>query len=184
MSARIARAAVLGTAVLLVGCGGQEDPVEDLRQMVEKPPPSPDEEEVAKPLPDPVEPTDVAFQEPDRSPFETLRQEREAQEQEQEQESQGPQPDTDRQREPLEDFDLGNLRVVGAMKVPGEGWQAYVRDPEGIVHTVTVGDYMGKQYGEVREIGPESLTLRELVSRGKGRWEPRTRTVEIESRGG
>ncbi|SCY25191.1 pilus assembly protein PilP [Thiohalorhabdus denitrificans] len=148
--------------------------------MVEKPPPPPDEEEAAKPLPDPVEPTDVAFQEPKRSPFEPFHQEREPRERR----SQGPQPDTDRQPGPLEDFDLGTLEIVGTMKVPGEGWQAYVRAPDGIVHTVTVGDYMGKQYGEVREIGPDSLTLRELVSRGQGRWEPRKRTVEIESRGG
>ncbi|MFA9459298.1 pilus assembly protein PilP [Thiohalorhabdus methylotrophus] len=173
--------AVAGLAVLLAGCGnGQQDPVADLRALVERPAPPPDED-ATQPLPEPVKTGEVTFRVLDRSPFQPLP----ALEDTKNQKAyQGPRPDKDRPREPLEQFALGSLRIVGTMQRGEKGWRAYVRAPDGIVYTVQTGDHMGQQYGQVQKIGASSVTVRELVPRGQGRWEPRERTVEIKSTGG
>lgn len=173
---------LVGVAAVLSGCGGgQEDPVADLRQLVERPTPPPDEEALPE-LPEPVEPTRVEFAAVERSPFGMIASLREAQEAEPE--YTGPRPDEDRKRGPLEQFALGSLKVVGTMDLPGKGWRAYVSAPDGVVYTVGPGDYMGQQYGRIEQIGPNRLVLRELVPRGEGRWERRQRIVEIKSTGG
>jgi type IV pilus assembly protein PilP len=171
-----------GFLALLAGCsGGQEDPVADLREMVERPTPPPDEDGL-KGLPEPVKGTDVRFRALQRSPYAKIPSLRDA---EPEPEYTGPKPDPDRPRSPLEEFALGGLKIVATLKQEGDsGWRAYVQAPDGVVHTVQPGDYMGQHYGRVKEIGPNGVVLRELVPRGEGRWEPRERTVETNARGG
>ncbi|HKJ71436.1 MAG TPA: pilus assembly protein PilP [Gammaproteobacteria bacterium] len=174
--------AVAGAVLLLTGCsGGPDDPVSDLRAMVEKPTPPPNEEALPE-LPEPVQPTKVSFGALQRSPFSAIPSLRDAQESKPE--YTGPKPIQDRERGPLEDFALGSLKIVGTMKLPGQGWRAYVSAPDGVVRTVEPGDYMGQQYGRIEQIGPNGVVLRELVPRGEGRWERRRRTVEIKSTGG
>lgn len=168
---------LVGIVTALGGCGGgEQDPVADLRQMVEKPPPSPDEEELPD-LPEAVEPTDATFQPLERSPFSTIPALQD--EQEAEPEYTGPQPDQSREPGPLEQYALSQLKIVGTMDLPGEGWRAYVSAPEGVMYTVAPGDYMGQKHGRIDEIGPNGIVLRELVPRGEGRWEKRMRTVEV-----
>jgi len=172
---------VAGAALALSACGGgQEDPVADLRKLVEQPTPPPDEEAMPE-LPEPVEPTKVGFEPLNRSPFGGIPSLRDT---EPEPEYTGPKPAEDRERGPLEQFALGSLQIVGTMNLPGQGWRAYVGAPDGVVYTVAPGDYMGQQYGRIEEIGPNGVVLRELVPRGEGRWERRERTVEIKSTGG
>ena len=172
---------VAGTLILLSGCGGQQDPVADLRELVEKPTPPPNEEAVPD-LPRPVEPTKVSFSVLERSPFSTIPSLREAPEPKPE--YTGPKPDKTREPGPLEQFALGSLKIVGTMKLPEKGWRAYVSAPDGVMYTVGPGEYLGQQYGRIEEIGPNGIVLRELVPRGQGRWEPRKRTVEVKSTGG
>jgi type IV pilus assembly protein PilP len=171
---------VAGALLTLAGCGGQQDPVKDLRQLVEQPTPPPNEEALEE-LPEPVKPTKVSFQGLSRTPFGPIESLRPA---EPETEYTGPKPDTDREPGPLERYALGSLKVVGTMKLPGQGWRAYVSAPDGVVYTVSPGDYMGQQYGQIEQISADGLVLRELVPLGEGRWEPRERTVEIKSTGG
>lgn len=173
-------AALAAVGLILAGCGqGQESPVKELRQLVEKPPPPP-EEEALKPLPEPVKPTRVAFKSLERSPFSAIPSLQPAEEDK----YTGPRPDPDREPGPLEQFALGSLQLVATVNLPDRGWRAYVKAPDGVVYTVTPGNYMGQQYGRVMEIGSNGVVLRELVARGEGRWEPKRRTVEIESTGG
>jgi len=173
----------VGLAGLLAGCGpGQEDPVADLRQIVEKPLPEPDPDGFPE-LPEPVEPTKASFEGLQRSPFGEIPSLRTAQE-ESKPEYTGPKPDQDRKAGPLEQFALGSLTLVGTMNLPEAGWQAYVSAPDGVVYTVGPGDYMGQQFGRIEEIGPTHIVLRELVPRGEGRWEKKRRIVEIKSTGG
>ena len=173
---------MVAALVTLSGCGGgQQDPVSDLRALVEKPTPPPNEDALPE-LPEPVEPMQVSFDALQRSPFTAIPSLREAQESKPE--YTGPKPDPDRQRGPLEQFAVGSLKIVGTMNLPGKGWRAYVSAPDGVVYTVAPGEYMGQQYGRIEEIGPNGIVLRELVPRGEGRWERRERTVEIKSTGG
>ncbi len=171
---------IVGGVALLSGCGGREDPIEDLRAMVEKPLPPPDEEALKEP-PAPAELLQVSFRKLPRSPFQPISSLQEAKS---EPEYTGPRPDSDRPRDPLEKFPLGSLQLVATMDFPNKGWRAYVEAPDGVTYAVKPGSYMGQQYGRVEEIRPRGVVLRELVPRGEGRWEPHRRTVEIKPTGG
>ena len=60
----------------------------------------------------------------------------------------GPRPDFDRHREYLERYELDTLSMVGTFSNDESHW-ALVRDPEGVIHRVPVGNYIGKNHGKV-----------------------------------
>lgn len=168
-------------ALLLGGCGGEADPLADLRRVVEQPPP--EEEVELKPLPEPVEPKQVSFTPLERSPFAGLAAATAGEKGEEEgEEGGGPRPDPDRPEEPLEEYAIGSLKLVGTLKLPDGQWRAFVEAPDGLVHTVGVGSHMGQRHGRVEAISSDGLELRELVPRGEGRWEAQHRTVSIQSK--
>lgn len=84
--------------------------------------------------------------------------------------SQGPRPDPDRPREPLEDYPLDSLRMVGTI---GEGAsrQGLVMDPSGITHRVLVGRYLGSHDGRVVGVSADRIEIVELTPNGQGGWE-------------
>ncbi len=90
----------------------------------------------------------------------------------------GPRPDENRPREPLEDFSLDSLRMVGTLAQKESEW-ILVKDPEGLLHRVSVGHYMGKNYGKVISISEEEVLLLELVSDKKGGWEEREAAIAL-----
>lgn len=81
----------------------------------------------------------------------------------------GPQPDFKRAREYLERFDLDTLTMVGTFSKEKFHW-ALVRDPDGVVHRVSVGNYMGKNHGKVISVKSSEVTLSEFVADGAGNW--------------
>ncbi|MCP3850823.1 MAG: pilus assembly protein PilP [Gammaproteobacteria bacterium] len=90
----------------------------------------------------------------------------------------GPRPDESRPREPLEEFSLDSLRMVGTLAQKDSEW-ILVKDPDGLLHRVSVGHYMGKNYGKVTSISEEEVTLLELVSDRKGGWEEKTASISL-----
>jgi type IV pilus assembly protein PilP len=165
----------------LAGCSGEEDPVADLRRVVEQPPPQGELE--LEPLPDPVKPNQVSFQDLERSPFAGLAGAGGGSGAEGggSESAQGPHPDQDRPREPLEQYAIGSLALVGTMEKPDGEWLAFVEAPDGLVHTVRVGNYMGQRHGRVEAIRADAVELRELVPRGEGRWKVQHRTLSLQS---
>lgn len=87
----------------------------------------------------------------------------------------GPAPNRRRPRQHLEGFPLSDLAWVGLLS-RGADRRALVRDGDGQVHQVRVGDYMGGRHGRVQRIGDASLELVELVPDGGG-WTRRRRTL-------
>lgn len=87
-------------------------------------------------------------------------------------------PDPDREREPLEEFALGNLEMVG-MLTRGNETVALVRDETGQVHRVGEGNYMGRNHGQVEEVMADRIELTEIVPSGDGGWIERPRTVSL-----
>lgn len=81
-------------------------------------------------------------------------------------------PDLARNREPLEEFPLDSLRMVGTLAINGRRY-ALVRDSEGIVHRVSVGDHMGRNFGRIVAISDAEIQLREKVPNGLGGWTER-----------
>lgn len=75
--------------------------------------------------------------------------------------------DPRRNREPLEEFPLDALRLVGTLTISGQQF-ALVRDPTGVVHRVTTGNYLGQNYGKITQIAETEIALREIVPDGFG----------------
>lgn len=90
----------------------------------------------------------------------------------------GPQPDFKRPKEYLERYELDTLQMVGTFS-KGDNYWALIRDPEGVVHRVAVGDHMGKNYGRVVEIEDTQVNLSELISDGAGGWLVREASIAL-----
>lgn len=84
----------------------------------------------------------------------------------------GPRPDLRRNREPLEDYPLDALRMVGIISTQS-GTFALVKAPDAVVHRVALHDHMGQNYGEVVRITESEVSLLELVPDGFGGWTQR-----------
>lgn len=74
-------------------------------------------------------------------------------------------PDLNRNREPLEEFPLDSLRMMGTIEMRGTRF-ALVRGGDGIIHRITVGNYMGENYGKVIAINEAEVQLIELIPDG------------------
>ena len=81
----------------------------------------------------------------------------------------GPRPDFQRTREYLERFELDTLTMVGTFYKESSEW-ALIRDPDGVVHRVSVGNYLGKNHGKVGLIDQDEVQLSEFISDGAGGW--------------
>lgn len=84
--------------------------------------------------------------------------------------------DPRRNREPLEEFPLDSLRLVGTLTLAGQQF-ALIKDPTAVVHRVTVGNYMGQNYGKIVTITDSEIALREIVPDGFGGYLERQATV-------
>lgn len=93
--------------------------------------------------------------------------------------SDGPRPDPNRRRELLEAFPLDGLGMVGTLG-HGNDMVALVLDPEGVVHRVKVGNYMGQNEGRITRIAENRVDLVELVPDGSGGWIERQASVALD----
>lgn len=83
-----------------------------------------------------------------------------------------------RNREELEQFELDSLAMVGTLENGSNEW-AIVRDPDGVVHRVKVGNYMGRNVGKITNIYEDKIELREIIKDGIGRWQEREAAVAL-----
>jgi type IV pilus assembly protein PilP len=81
----------------------------------------------------------------------------------------GPRPDFERVREYLERFELDTLLMVGTFSKDTSDW-ALIRDPDGKIHRVAVGNYVGQNHGKVNAIAPDEVELSEFIADGAGGW--------------
>jgi type IV pilus assembly protein PilP len=71
-------------------------------------------------------------------------------------------PDETRRKEELEGFSLDSIRMVGTLELQGTTW-GLVRTQEGIIFRVKVGNYMGKNHGQITRISEEGIELTEII---------------------
>lgn len=83
-----------------------------------------------------------------------------------------------RNREELEQFELDSLRMVGTIDNENNNW-AIVLDPNGVVHRVSVGNYIGANIGKIVNIYEDRIDLREIVQDSNGRWEEREAALAL-----
>jgi type IV pilus assembly protein PilP len=79
----------------------------------------------------------------------------------------GVRPNSKRPREYLEQFSLDTLKMVGTLRIAGQTY-GLVQTKDGIVHRVTVGNYMGQNDGRILDITPSRIDLTEIVPDGLG----------------
>lgn len=87
-------------------------------------------------------------------------------------------PNFNRVKQYLEQFQVGEIGMVGTLSQSNDLF-ALVRDPEGGVHRLQVGDYMGTDFGRVISIDEGAVELIEIVPDGTGGWVERARTVAL-----
>jgi len=83
-----------------------------------------------------------------------------------------------RNREELEQFELDSLDMVGTLEDGDQTW-AIIRDPDGIVHRVAVGNYMGRNIGKIINIYEDRVELREIIKDSQGRWQEREAAIGL-----
>ena len=157
-------------SILLTGCGGEE--FQDLRDFVKnagadmrgKIPPPP-EVKLYEPfvydneanLPDPFQP-----RKPDlRSGRGGINQ-----------------PDLERPKEALEEFPIENLRMVGYLFQNKTGY-AVIRAPDGKLHRIKAGNYIGLNFGLIKEINETEVIVKEVVQDSAGDWSDRISSLQL-----
>ncbi len=89
----------------------------------------------------------------------------------------GVMPDEYRPKELLESFPLDSLRMVGTLKRNHKDW-AIITAPDGTVHRVMLGAYLGQNFGKVVEIASNDLKLVETIP-SDGGWEHRNASLAL-----
>jgi type IV pilus assembly protein PilP len=87
-------------------------------------------------------------------------------------------PDVNRPKEFLEQFTIDSLIMVGTVQMDGTLW-ALIQDPEGSVHRVRMGNYLGKNYGRIVELTENNISVVEIVSNGPDEWVERPRKLQL-----
>ena len=161
---------LLLASILLTGCGGEE--FQDLRDFVKnsgadmrgKIPPPP-EVKLYEPfvydneanLPDPFKP-----RKPDlRSGRGGINQ-----------------PDLERPKEALEEFPLENLKMVGYLFQNKIGY-AVIRAPDGKLHRIKAGNYIGLNFGLIKEVTETEVIVKEVVQDSAGDWSDRVSSLQL-----
>lgn len=88
------------------------------------------------------------------------------------------QPDFDRRKEELEDFPLESLKMVGFLYQRDVGY-AIIRAPDGKLHRVKAGNYMGQNFGKIIEITDAEVRLKEMVQDSAGDWSERISSLQL-----
>ena len=85
-------------------------------------------------------------------------------------------PDESRAKEFLEQFTFDSLSMVGTLERDGVSW-TLIGDPQGGVHRVKVGNFLGRHHGKIVEMTETYVSVVEIVSdvtKDGGWWRPRT----------
>ncbi len=78
-------------------------------------------------------------------------------------------PDMNRRREALETFPLDSLLMVGELGRGGNSW-GLVKDSEGVVHRVKIGNFAGQNFGRIIAVSESKIDIEETIQDGMGNW--------------
>ena len=89
----------------------------------------------------------------------------------------GLRPEQHRRKEALELYELSELQFVGTLEK--EGMWGLIRASDGIINRVQVGNYMGKNHGQILSISPSEISLKEIILSGSGSYIERESSLPI-----
>jgi len=88
-------------------------------------------------------------------------------------------PDPLRRKEELERFPLDALSMQGTLEQDGIMW-GLIQDPEGTLHLVRTGNYMGLNDGQIIRISEEEIELTEIVpGENPGTWREQRASIAL-----
>lgn len=91
----------------------------------------------------------------------------------------GLRPDVTRNKEYLEQFPLDGLKMVGTIESQGSIY-ALVSDPDGSVHRIQPGNYLGQNHGKVTQVTDTQIKVTEIVPDGLGGWMERQAAIGLD----
>ena len=90
-------------------------------------------------------------------------------------------PPSNHRKETLEAFPLDSLRMVGTLQRDDTLW-AIVKiqnNPDGGIHRIVTGNYLGQNYGRVINVSEEQINLIEVIPNGLGGWREREASIAL-----
>lgn len=155
----------------LVGCGGEE--AENLQAYVQSV--KDRQKSSIPPLPEPQQYEVFSYDQTLlRNPFEPPKDAKEKNRRA----NSGLQPNLKRDREILEQYSIGSLRMVGSIEKNGRRW-ALIIAPDSTLHRTTTGRHMGQDNGKIIKITESLVELKEIVPDGLGGWIERKTTLSV-----
>ena len=91
----------------------------------------------------------------------------------------GLRPDPNRPKQPLEQYPLDSLDMVGTIG-HGSGLVALLMAPDRVTHRIRPGAYLGQSDGRVTAVREDRIELVELVPDGAGGWLERPAAIALE----
>ncbi|MGN1356365.1 MAG: pilus assembly protein PilP [Succinivibrionaceae bacterium] len=165
------------SAMLLTGCGVDSSLQEYVRNSLNQPTQPPE------PLPEPVKFESMPFEpQTDRSPFSLPKPENIVVQHSNKKSSDCLQPDTTRPKDLLEQYSLDNLSMRGTFKdSSGKLWALINTGSSGSIEhqKVTVGNYIGLNYGKITAITPNAIEVEEYIGKGDGCFELKPTQLEL-----
>jgi type IV pilus assembly protein PilP len=89
-------------------------------------------------------------------------------------------PELARRKEPLEEFPMDAMALVGSMVKAGKP-VALVTVGK-LLYQVHMGDHLGQNFGKVTKISETEVSLREIVQDAAGEWIERTASLQLQER--
>ncbi|MDH5648430.1 MAG: pilus assembly protein PilP [Gammaproteobacteria bacterium] len=87
-------------------------------------------------------------------------------------------PDLRRRKEPLEEYPLDALKMVGTLSRKSESW-VIIQAPDGTVHKAQVGNYLGQNFGKLVSISEDKIELIETIQDPLGDWIKRDASISV-----
>lgn len=87
-----------------------------------------------------------------------------------------------RRKEPLEQFPLDGMVMVGSLTEPKSNRQYALLKVDSLLYQVRLGDHLGQNFGKVTRITETEVALREIVQDAAGEWIERTSTLQLQEK--
>jgi len=87
-----------------------------------------------------------------------------------------------RRKEPLEQYPLDGMVMVGSLTEPKSGRQYALLKVDSLLYQVRLGDHLGLNFGKVTRITETEVALREIVQDAAGEWIERTSTLQLQEK--
>lgn len=90
----------------------------------------------------------------------------------------GLKPDLERRREPLEQFPLDTISMVGLLQKPGLTYAILKVDKT--IYQAKIGNYIGQNFGMITGISETGIDLKEIIQDASGEWVERKTRLELQ----